>query len=137
MAETPAIRPGDRRLGLLFFKLDSSDSSTSSKQGVIAAEVYVALNAPDSLQGDDETRRKALKSANTAIARYSAEKGFTTQAKYKKQGASVPALVSMDELNKLITLMRDARNPHLLARFNVTYLSLLKLWLEPLHRWFP
>ena len=51
MAEAPAIRPGDRHLGLLFFKLDSSVSSSSSKQGVTAAEIYVALNEPDSLQG--------------------------------------------------------------------------------------
>jgi hypothetical protein len=134
MAEAPAIRPGDRHLGLLFFKLDSSDYTSSSKQAVIAAEVYIALSEPDSLQGDAKMRRKALHMANKAIVRYSAEKGFTTQAKYKKQRSSVPALVSMEEMNKLITLMRDARNPHLLTRFNETYLPLLKLWLEPLQQ---
>lgn len=132
MSETPAIRPGERRLGLLFFKLDSSDSP---KQGVIAAEIYLALNHPDALQNEGEEhweeRRKARKLANQAIKRYSNEKGFVTQAEYKKQRASVPAIVSMAELQNLLALMRDARNPVLLTQFNLKYLPLLKQWLDP------
>jgi hypothetical protein len=93
MEEIPPIRPGERRLGLAFLKIDSSESSASQKRGVQASEVYLYITEPDILRADDgEGKKRALKSANAAISRY-IKQGFVTQGKISKKGGSSRQLI--------------------------------------------